>query len=189
MRLAPSTAIKVGTQTLTVRPTLRAASLLLESHGSLNAIADGIEQGSWTVIRDVLSTCGAHSNGNEFALAMIDGAPMGAVLAAVSNPVIDLLLELAGIDRNAKAQEGPKVTIQESHRRLFAIATGWLGWTPDAAWNATPAEIIEAHKGLIEKLRAIHGGKDDDKSEAPSEWDGTDIGPDRAGLDELKAMQ
>ncbi len=36
------------------------------------------------------------------------------------------------------------MTIAEAVPRLFAIAAQRLGWTPEAFWRATPAELLLA---------------------------------------------
>jgi hypothetical protein len=87
---------------------------------------------------------------------------------AIRDQLQAFVLKLSGHD-NADGEPvstGKPMPYDEYFATLFRIATGWLGWEPEAAWNATPAEIIEAQKGRIELLRAIFGGSDKEESEA-----------------------
>jgi hypothetical protein len=52
------------------------------------------------------------------------------------------------------------MSFTEYHAKLFRLATGWLGWTPEAAYDATPTEITEAYKGRLELLSAVFGSGD-----------------------------
>jgi hypothetical protein len=61
-----------------------------------------------------------------------------------------------------------QMTHEHALEELFGIGTGWLGWTPKDAWEATPAEIIAAHCAHLKKLQAIHGGGDKGK---PDDYD------------------
>lgn len=40
---------------------------------------------------------------------------------------------------------------------MFGVATGWLGWTPDAALAANMEHIRMAHDGRYDMLKAIFG--------------------------------
>lgn len=84
----------------------------------------------------------------------------------ISQTMLAFIFELCTIDEpatgedaTAKAASNTKPeTFPDFYMRLFRIATGWLGWPPEAAWNATPGEIIAAYKGRTELLQAIFGG-------------------------------
>lgn len=43
-------------------------------------------------------------------------------------------------------------------RHVFGIATGWLGWSPEQAWNSTIPEIDAAVDGRIEWVRMTTPG-------------------------------
>jgi hypothetical protein len=73
-----------------------------------------------------------------------------------------LILSGAKHKSDELAQAGDPISFEEYHTKLFQIGTGWLGWTPEATWNATPAEIINAHTGRRAMLTALFGGKRDD---------------------------
>jgi len=55
------------------------------------------------------------------------------------------------------------------------------GWSPEIAWAATPAEILEAQKGRVEMLKAVFGGKQEDGADETI----TDL---RSAKDRLNAL-
>ena len=91
---------------------------------------------------------------------------------------------------------GKPVTWLEFYADLYENATGWLGWTPNQAWNATPTENCRAYAGHVAKLKAIHGSGEEDKQLSQKSPDpeqaarnvaaGLDPEFDRAGLNALK---
>lgn len=87
---------------------------------------------------------------------------------------MSLLVELYALDAEPSepsAPAGPLVTHAEHLAHLYRMATGWIGWTPEAALDATPAEIIEAAKGRQELigdiLKAVFGSSDDTPPSSP----------------------
>ncbi|MDR6898088.1 hypothetical protein J2Y51_005131 [Bosea sp. BE109] len=98
-------------------------------------------------------------------------------------------------DPDAKPSQGKMVPLRELYRDMYRRATGWLHWSPDQAWNATPSEITDALSGHFDMLKAIHGAADDkpeDRQHDPeqaarNEAAGLDPEFDRAGLRALKA--
>jgi Phage tail assembly chaperone protein, TAC len=73
----------------------------------------------------------------------------------------------------------------EYHTQLYRIGTGWLGWSPETTWNATPREITEAYGAHVEQLKAIYGAGDQDQDSRTT----PDSAPlDRAGLNSLRAI-
>lgn len=95
-------------------------------------------------------------------------------------------------DAKAKAGTGKAMTWPQIYAALYDRATGWLHWTPQATWKATPTEIDRAYWAHIEQLKAIHGSGDNDEKEpnpeqvARNEAAGLDPEFDRAGLHALK---
>ncbi|MHA6646408.1 hypothetical protein ACX3P1_28370, partial [Mesorhizobium sp. A623] len=85
----------------------------------------------------------------------------------------------------AQAKAGQPFDLEKALADFYEIATGWLGWTPETAWNATPAEILAAQRGLIAKLKAIHGTAEEKPDYDPRE----EITPDQAkqGIAKLRA--
>ncbi len=190
MRLAQDDiTIRIDGETLFLRPTLRAAYRLERSYGGFDNLVRAIVAERATVIADVLF----HATGSERArtLAAIGEHGFQRGLGALVAPLIDYVLLLAGVDldETAKAAKEPKsaksITFADYHARLYQIATGWLGWTPATAWDATPAEILVAYKGRVEMLRAIFGGGASDDSESSGEHTADEISE---GIAALKMM-
>lgn len=77
-----------------------------------------------------------------------------------------------------------------------SASTGALGWTPEQAWNATPAEIIAAHNGqtahlirtgvLVQQMHGQTAATYTADQLAKIEAQGYDPAFDRAGLHGLK---
>jgi hypothetical protein len=102
-------------------------------------------------------------------MATLGSAPLHARLVDVLTPaIVAHVFALAGVDQEAPdgkgagASDAPRTTWADHHRKLFLIATGWLGWTPADAWEATPVEILTAYEGRVDMLRTIFGGKDEE---------------------------
>ena len=66
-----------------------------------------------------------------------------------------------------KASSGKSESLADYFTQLYKIGTGWLGWSPEQTWDATPAEIRAAYEGRIDLLKTIFGAKDD-KPAAPA---------------------
>ncbi|MES0167816.1 hypothetical protein NKJ87_17780 [Mesorhizobium sp. M0027] len=155
-----------------LRPSLRAAASLQTKHG-LAKLVRGIDEGDFNIILDIITA------------ATDDPAAYGILVNRVEDRGYRCLFELAdeltrlvaasfGIDADAepaksRKQAGKDFTIEEALEQLFEIGTGWLGWSPTDTWTATPAEIIVAQRGLVAKLKAIHGSAEDTPSYDPRE--------------------
>ncbi|MDF1600170.1 hypothetical protein PZ895_10315 [Mesorhizobium sp. YIM 152430] len=85
--------------------------------------------------------------------------------------LMQYIAALIGADADETPETSPSkaMTFAEFFESCFEIGTGWLGWTPEATWNATPGEIIAAQRGLIAKLKAIHGSTEDEPTYDPRE--------------------
>lgn len=181
------TIIQIAAEEVELRPTLRAVCNLEQRYGGFEFIARAIAEGNVTVIADIIYEGSRHNPINREAIT----AGLAQTLSKLDTLIPQLLsfvLALCGIDESKVEQ--PQVTgklesFADHHTKLFRIATGWLGWTPQDAWSSTPLEIIEAFKGRSEMLAAIFGG-----TAAPEEQAGPDLSPlDRAGLLGLKALE
>lgn len=83
----------------------------------------------------------------------------------VTPQLLGFIERIAGVDDNADNDEpSDPITLTKLVERLFRIGAGWLEWSPEDTWSATPAEILLARDGLIEKLKAIHGSADKEES-------------------------
>lgn len=160
MRLAnDETAISLGTETIHLRPTLRAAFRLQQRHDGFQNLCHAIALCNLSPFVDVIREGCTNPLAVNIYLAYVDENPMLANLTELRDPLLKFVASLAGADdAPANAALSAPVPFEEYFTKLFRIATGWLGWTPEQAWNATAAEIIEAHRGRTEMLAAIFGG-------------------------------
>ncbi len=188
--------ISHGGNALTLRPSLRAATILEERFG-LAALYAALEDLNFTIISEIILV--SESGGNQSAAAFLTAVqrrPLFPFFLAVRAPLFELVSMLTPAPEK-RAQPlhatGKQVTWAEVFAALYDRATGWLGWTPEQAWNATPTEIDRAYRAHLEKLKAIHGGgSDDDKEPDPEQAErnvsaGLDPEFDRAGLQALKS--
>ncbi|OCJ05252.1 hypothetical protein A6U87_14685 [Rhizobium sp. AC44/96] len=88
------------------------------------------------------------------------------------------VLALMGIDSSEPPKSEGKTkgdaktqSIEEFLSGLYRIGTGWLGWTPDVTLDATIAEIMEAHAGRIEMLKAVYGSGEEKPEDKGGPWD------------------
>jgi len=161
MRLAaePIT-ITINGASATLRPSLRAAHHLERKHGFPKLI-EGIRQSDVTLIAEVIRYGADNDTVLPALLRQIDNH--GAFNTERLKPFLyEFIMALIGADETSSDDEGSgnRITFAELFTSLFEIGTGWLGWTPTATWDATPGEILAAHRGLVAKLRAINGQSD-----------------------------
>lgn len=193
-----------GGNTVTLRPTLRAA-VTLEAAFGFPAMFRALAEGNFTIISEIIrATANSRADAAAFLSVHPEG-PLSSFFAAVRMPLIELVSMLMPapvqpLDAKAAVptpSSAKSVTWPIFYAHQFEQATGWLGWTPEQAWNATPTEIDRAYSGHIAKLKAIHGSGEDDKTATAKATDpeqaarnaeaGLDPEFDRAGLRALKA--
>lgn len=169
MRLAsdPIT-IAVDGVSATLRPSLRAAYHLQRRHG-FPALITAVIEGDLSRIADMISFGSTDESALPAFLREIE--QRGAMRIDLIRPALFTFIgALIGRDENDDAPtSGKTITFEEHFTSLFEIGTGWLGWTPEATWNATPGEIIAAQRGLIAKLKAVHGSADEKPAYDPRE--------------------
>jgi hypothetical protein len=162
MRLADDqTAICLGFETIHLRATLRAAFRLERTYEGFHNLSEAIALGHFAAFADLIREASDDPKAVDYYFEYIGNNPMLVSIMELREPLLKFILILSGANAKGgdKTGSGPRITFEEYHIKLFRIATGWLGWTPDQAWNATPAEILEAHKGRLEMLAAIFGSK------------------------------
>ena len=176
--------------TAALHPSLRAATSLERRYGGFERLFVGVRDGNLGVMADIIAAGASLSKGQ--VLELFDRQPLGVFLPNIAALLAKFLYVLAGIDPAGSAtasaqQQGERMTFAEYHAKLYRIATGWLGWSPDQAWNATPAEIMAAYDGRVELLQAIFGkgqaDGDTNTTEPPSK-----AALDRTGLDFLRGI-
>lgn len=180
-----------------LRPSLRAASHFVRLDGFTD-LPRRITEFNLGTIRDLITVTATDRQEASAFLDQIDRKPLEVARDAVTVPLAALVagfVPAPSDDAKSADQKPAPMPWPEMYRELFRKATGWLGWTPEQAWNATPTEINEAVSGLYDKLKAIHGApeKDADSNAYTAdqlrhiEEQGFDPAFDREGLQALKA--
>lgn len=171
--------IELAGEAFELRPSLRASMHLIRRHGLARLFA-AVPAFNITIVMDVLREAAIKPG---LLLAEIAAIGLGRVRNRLTNPLAEFVLAVAGIDPHAQTLPAPTpgkpVDPEQALTQLYRFATGWLGWTPEAAWNATAAEIIEARAGrmtlITEILEAVFG-KPASTTSAPA---GTRYTPDQ----------
>lgn len=189
-------ALEYGGNTLFLRPSLRAAIYLERLHGGFPELLRKIEEFDTMTIRQVI-TATAVRDAAEALFTHLALLPLADFHAATQRPCFELVT--AFFPENPKTNSKQPNTAHrtpwcELFQELYGFATGWLGWTPETAWNATPQEITDAYSAHVIKLKAIHGEAEETGNQQTPEQRkqnielGLDPEFDRAGLTELGVL-
>lgn len=176
--------LTVGRETVYLRPTLRAAFRLEQKYNGFDKLIHAVFTGHLAAYGDVIKEGTGQRSALTDYLDTAGDTPLIVSLELLVQPICDFVIGLTGSETAFEAAKGIPISFKEYHTRLFRIATGWLGWSPDDAWNATPAEILEAYQGRTEMLAAVFGGK----QEGDSTLDATKGEVDSAKRAELNAL-
>jgi hypothetical protein len=141
--------------TVTLRPSLRAAATLEQRHG-FPALFTALVDLNLTIIADIIMTASSDRREATAFLSPYPGKPLSPFFVAVRQP-LDRLVSMFmpasfASSEKAPAGKGDPMPWAEAYGRLYDNATGWLGWTPEAAWNATPSEIARAMSAHLDRL-------------------------------------
>jgi hypothetical protein len=157
--------ITIGHEVIYLRPSLRAALRLERQFGGFDKIIAGILAGNVTLLATILRESATYNSGIPDLIEEIGLKPLHIGLGVLTGPLLAHVYRLAGIDlttpQTTQDTAPGRIEWAEHHERLFSIATGWLGWTPSQAYEATPNEIMCAYRGKVEMLRAIYGSAED----------------------------
>jgi hypothetical protein len=170
MRLADDElTITLPSRVFVLRASLRAAFQLNLKYEGFQNLSRAIAGGNFSACSDLISATCTDSN-RWTAYVVTRESTAVRELLDIRDQLLEFVLILAGAKSTSDepAQTAEPITFDEYHTKLFQIATGWLGWSPADAWNATPAEITSAHQGRLEMLKAIFGGKRDDTEIDPA---------------------
>lgn len=179
--------IRIGRDTVVLRPTLRAALRLERRHGGFDHLLRAVADGNLGVMADLIRESATDRSDIPGILENVGEFALRGSMEPLTAPLLNHVFKLAGVDSDNTQDEAepktstPRVSFAEHFAKLFAIATGWLGWTPEQAWSATPAEIIAAYHGRLDMLGAIFGTEMTDDGEP----DGEAV---KAGIAKLKAI-
>lgn len=132
MRLAPDTiAISTGLELVELRPSLRAATRIARRYDGFAAVIDAIVDGNLTVMADLIREGSEGAAGLADLIEDIGHDGLGLTLAQLTQPLTRFVMELVGFDPDAETDPHPTgepIPFAVYFRRLFQIATGWLGW-------------------------------------------------------------
>jgi hypothetical protein len=185
--------LSLGGNTVRLRPSLRAVSTL-ERHldGFINLFRN-VEQFHVGTITKIITACATSDDHATAFLRAASNSSLKEFREAAYQPITELCLAFIPVSDGKQPTQGKPIAWSDHYAELYRMATGWLGWSPDTAWNATPTEITEAYAGRIAMLQAIHGTSDDQPKEVDPHQvesnlaDGLDPDFDREGLRALKA--
>lgn len=159
-----------GGNTVTLRPSLRAA-ITLEARYGFPAMFRALEEGNLTIISEIILAASVSRQDAAAFLLGLDGRPLSSFIGPARLPLAELVsmfrpAPVIRLDTKAlAAPTGKSVAWADYYADLYEKATGWLGWTPETAWNATPTEIDRAYSGHVDKLKAMHGGEDKEEKQ------------------------
>ena len=190
--------VRYGSQTVTLRASLRAAMTLERLHDGWEGFVHRLAQFDQVTVQALIRASAVSGLPAEALLHSFENRPLAEIKAAVAEPLAELValflapLDTTTDDAHTPAPANPKPW-SDAYAELFRLGTGWLGWSPVDTWAATPAEIAQAFKGHVAMLKAIHGAGDEEPTTGPSEAQraanvaaGLDPDFDRAGLRALK---
>lgn len=161
MRLAEEITVTIAGRAVTLRPSLRFAIELERREGSFQKLTRDIIDGSLTAAVEIIQP---HTDLDFLPNRILDE------LEEIKPALLRYVMACAGVDGADAQKAGPKgkaaksVPFRDYLQDLYKKATGWLGWTPDVALDATPAEIILAYEGRLDMLKAIYGGEEKPES-------------------------
>lgn len=182
-------ALAYGGNTVVLRPSLRAAIQLERLHGGFPMLLRKIEEfDTLTIWHVITAAAGKEAAAPIFAHAA--AKPLKSFKRAAQEPCIALVAAFFPTTPEtdaAKPTTAKPTPWVDLFKELYGFATGWLGWTPETAWHATPQEITDAFNAHIAKLKAIHGDGEestgpDQEQRRENEALGLDPDFDRAGL-------
>jgi hypothetical protein len=148
---------------IVLRPSLRAAMRLVRQFDGFDNLLRGIAEQNTGVMATLIEECAEYPRNSITDFLDYDTRqPLAHKLASLVEPLFQLVLALAGLDLDALDEDAAKsdddvVPYERHFERLFGLATGWLGWSPGDAWDATPGEITAAYNARLDMLKAIFG--------------------------------
>lgn len=188
-------ALEYGGHTVFLRPSLRAAMHLERLHGGFPELLRKLEEFDTLTVWHVI-TAGAGKTDTDALFGYAAAQPLSGFYNAAYVPLFEFYkaLTLQSSETDKQTESTTPLPWSDLFKQLYGYATGWMGWQPEAAWNATPQDITDAFEAHMSKLMAIHGAPDEDQDEPTHEQrqenveNGFDPDFDRAGLERLRAL-
>ena len=180
-----------------LRPTLRCAIRMEAMHGGFPNLIKKLEEFDTATVAALISNSAPRQEAEAFLTAS-KNTPVQPLMLATQAQLFRLIGALLPSDPDTSTdtpQAAQKaVPWSTVYSDLFGLATGWLGWNPEQAWQATPQEITQAFIAHTTKLKAMHGGDDIEQSDISDEQRqanieaGLDPEFDRQGLQSLSGL-
>lgn len=181
MRIAaPNITVELAGRSFALRPSLGAAIRLAYQFDDFGVLMKQLAEGHI----DTLALVIAETSGSSIAeVRSALAPPFGGKLIPAVTACMEVVAAMVDFgERTEGNSTAPAVPISDVFEQLFALGTGWIGWTPAATWSATPAEIIAAHSGRVSMLKAIFGSDEEDKPTGP------DFAADPDATSKLRAL-
>lgn len=160
MRLAEEITVTIAKEAVLLRPSLRFAIQLERRPGSFQTLTREILDGSLTAAVEIIQP---HTDLEFLPNRILDE------LDALKPALLRYVMACAGVDPDDAPKAQPKgksaksIPFRDYLQDLYSKATGWLGWPPEVALDATPAEIQLAYQGKLEMLKAVYGSNEKSK--------------------------
>lgn len=189
-------ALKYGGHTVFLRPSLRAAMHLERLHGGFPELLRKLEEFDTFTVWHVI-TAGAGKTATDALFGYVAAQSLSGFANAASAALFEFITALfpTSADNGETRSTGTDpLPWADLFKQLYGYATGWMGWPPETAWNATPQEITDAFEAHMSKLMAIHGAPEEEQNGPTEEQrqenvrNGLDPEFDRAGLAGLRAL-
>ncbi|WP_170402314.1 hypothetical protein [Ruegeria arenilitoris] len=189
-------AMEYGDHSVFLRPSLRAAMRLERLHGGFPELLRRLEEFDTFTVWQVI-TAGAGRAATDTLFGYVATQPLSGFFNAAIAALLEFVTALfpnSADDGETKPENTDPLPWTDLFKHLYGYATGWMGWPPEVALNATPQEITDAFEAHMSKLMAIHGASENEHQGPTEEQrqeaveNGFDPEFDRAGLAGLRAL-
>ncbi|MCF8483827.1 MAG: phage tail assembly chaperone [Rhodobacteraceae bacterium] len=150
-----------GFYTVRLRPSLRAAMQLERLHDGFAPLFDRLSAFNLATVQQIILATATDPDQAERFLASFATTPLQRLAEITQAPLADLITGFLPRSPKGDTAQGRAVPWSDAYAQLYRFGTGWLQWTPEQTWAATPAEILEAVEGHIGKLKAMNGRTED----------------------------
>ena len=142
-----------------LRASLRAAAQLHDLHGGFAELFRKVEEFHTETIRQIIQVAAVDRKAADAFQAQAATQPLQTLAEATHGPLMVFCAALLPApSQSTSAAIGKLMAWPDAFAELYRIATGWLGWTPETAWNSHPDEITAALDGHVQKLTLMNGG-------------------------------
>lgn len=151
-----------GDYAVRLRPSLRAASRLERLHDGFTALRLRLSEFDTATVAEIIRQSAMDPNEARAFLRHLDTLPLATVEQIALAPLHELIGALvpAGDPSDEPDTCAALMPWPAAFAQFFRYGTGWLGWTAEATWNATPSEILSAFTGHMDRLEMLHKSPD-----------------------------